>query len=165
MQLTTEVSGIHFTPFAETKVLWACIRDLTDTFSMILTFFFFFSFPSFSLVALVYWLKLPLVCFVWQGVGPSIAISFSVYETLRSLWQSNRWILHFGCGVMCAVSCFVQFGCTTILIFSFGIRRDDSPVMVLWAFGSLSCIASSTGEWSRTSFFFFINIFMDKFWS
>ncbi|KAK4582022.1 hypothetical protein RGQ29_025259 [Quercus rubra] len=25
-----------------------------------------------------------------QGVGPSLAISFSVYETLRSLWQSNR---------------------------------------------------------------------------
>ncbi|KAI9078312.1 hypothetical protein K1719_039688 [Acacia pycnantha] len=24
------------------------------------------------------------------GVGPSIAISFSVYETLRSFWQSNR---------------------------------------------------------------------------
>ena len=164
MQLTTEVSGIHFIPFAETKVLWACIRDLTDTFNMILTFFFFSS-PSFSLVALVYWLKLPLVCFVWQGVGPSIAISFSVYETLRSLWQSNRWILHFGCGVMFAVSCFVQFGCTTILIFSFGIRPDDSPVMVLWACGSLSGIASSTGEWSRTSFFFFINIFMDKFWS
>ncbi|TKY63347.1 Mitochondrial substrate carrier family protein B [Spatholobus suberectus] len=26
------------------------------------------------------------------GVGPSLAISFSVYEWLRSLWQSQRWI-------------------------------------------------------------------------
>lgn len=25
-----------------------------------------------------------------QTVGPSIAISFSVYESLRSFWQSNR---------------------------------------------------------------------------
>jgi len=25
-----------------------------------------------------------------QTVGPSIAISFSVYESLRSYWQSNR---------------------------------------------------------------------------
>lgn len=27
---------------------------------------------------------------VLQGVGPSIAISFSVYESLRSFWQSQR---------------------------------------------------------------------------
>lgn len=59
---------------------------------------------------------------------------------------------------MFAVSCFVQFGCTTILIFSFGIRPDDSPAMVSLACGSLSGIASSTGEWSRTSFFFFLVI-------
>ncbi|CAL8162043.1 unnamed protein product [Prunus armeniaca] len=25
-----------------------------------------------------------------EGVGPSIAISFSVYEALRSFWQSER---------------------------------------------------------------------------
>ncbi|KAL5126779.1 Mitochondrial substrate carrier family protein B [Glycine soja] len=47
-------------------------------------------------------------------VGPSIAISFSVYETLRSYWQSNR--------------------------------SDDSPVVISLACGSLSGIASSTGE-------------------
>ena len=29
-----------------------------------------------------------------QGVGPSIAISFSVYETLRSYWQLQRWLVH-----------------------------------------------------------------------
>ncbi|XP_022637695.1 mitochondrial substrate carrier family protein B isoform X2 [Vigna radiata var. radiata] len=47
-------------------------------------------------------------------VGPSIAISFSVYESLRSFWQSNR--------------------------------SNDSPVAVSLACGSLSGIASSTGE-------------------
>ncbi|KAL3035179.1 hypothetical protein AAZX31_02G236200 [Glycine max] len=50
-------------------------------------------------------------------VGPSIAISFSVYETLRSYWQSNR--------------------------------SDDSPAVVSLACGSLSGIASSTGEQSK----------------
>jgi hypothetical protein len=50
------------------------------------------------------------------------------------------------CGVMFAVSCFVHFGCTTVLIFSFGFRPDDSNVMVSLACGSLSGIASSTGE-------------------
>ena len=29
-----------------------------------------------------------LLFLVMQGVGPSIAISFSVYESLRSFWQS-----------------------------------------------------------------------------
>lgn len=60
---------------------------------------------------------------------------------------------------MFAVSCFVQFGCTTILIFSFGIRPDDSPVMVSLACGSLSGIASSTGKWPRTAFYFFLYFF------
>lgn len=33
-----------------------------------------------------------LIVFVskMQGVGPNIAISFSVYESLRSSWQSHR---------------------------------------------------------------------------
>lgn len=31
---------------------------------------------------------------IMQGVGPSIAISFSVYETLRASWQSHRWLLY-----------------------------------------------------------------------
>ena len=31
------------------------------------------------------------ILFVMQGVGPSIAISFSVYETLRSYWHAQRW--------------------------------------------------------------------------
>lgn len=48
------------------------------------------------------------------GVGPSIAISFSVYETLRSSWQLQR--------------------------------PHDSTIMVSLACGSLSGIASSTGE-------------------
>ncbi|XP_038678872.1 mitochondrial substrate carrier family protein B-like isoform X2 [Tripterygium wilfordii] len=48
------------------------------------------------------------------GVGPNLAISFSVYECLRSLWQSNR--------------------------------PQDSTVIVSLACGSLSGIASSTGE-------------------
>ncbi|KAG6765392.1 hypothetical protein POTOM_029432 [Populus tomentosa] len=49
-----------------------------------------------------------------QGVGPSIAISFSVYESLRSFWQSRR--------------------------------PHDSPIAMSLACGSLSGIASSTGE-------------------
>ncbi|MBA0780858.1 hypothetical protein Gotri_004910, partial [Gossypium trilobum] len=48
------------------------------------------------------------------GVGPSIAISFSVYESLRSFWQSRR--------------------------------PHDSTVLVSLTCGSLSGIASSTGE-------------------
>ncbi|KAF9676873.1 hypothetical protein SADUNF_Sadunf08G0048700 [Salix dunnii] len=48
------------------------------------------------------------------GVGPSIAISFSAYESLRSFWQSRR--------------------------------PHDSTVAVSLACGSLSGIASSTGE-------------------
>ncbi|CAN1173920.1 Mitochondrial substrate carrier family protein B [Linum perenne] len=53
------------------------------------------------------------------GVGPNIALSFSVYESLRSLWQSHR--------------------------------PDDPTVGVSLACGSLSGIASSTGECSSTS--------------
>ncbi|XWS74907.1 hypothetical protein CRYUN_Cryun01aG0038800 [Craigia yunnanensis] len=49
------------------------------------------------------------------GVGPSIAISFSVYESLRSFWQSQR--------------------------------PHDSTVLVSLSCGSLSGIASSTGEY------------------
>ncbi|XVE69278.1 hypothetical protein DITRI_Ditri09bG0138900 [Diplodiscus trichospermus] len=48
------------------------------------------------------------------GVGPNIAIGFSVYESLRSFWQSQR--------------------------------PDDSTVLVSLSCGSLSGIASSTGE-------------------
>lgn len=40
------------------------------------------------------YILLCLICHIsrvlMQTVGPSIAISFSVYETLRSYWQSNR---------------------------------------------------------------------------
>ncbi|CAI9098319.1 OLC1v1034941C2 [Oldenlandia corymbosa var. corymbosa] len=49
-----------------------------------------------------------------MGVGPSIAISFSVYESLRKFWLCKR--------------------------------PDDSTVAVSLACGSLSGIASSTGE-------------------
>ncbi|KAK9986430.1 hypothetical protein SO802_031381 [Lithocarpus litseifolius] len=43
------------------------------------------------------------------GVGPSIAISFSVYETLRSLWQSNRpddspVIISLACGSLSGIA-------------------------------------------------------------
>ncbi|XVF83785.1 hypothetical protein PTKIN_Ptkin16aG0520200 [Pterospermum kingtungense] len=48
------------------------------------------------------------------GVGPSIAISFSVYESLRTFWQSQR--------------------------------PQDSTALVSLSCGSLSGIASSTGE-------------------
>ncbi|GMP69284.1 hypothetical protein CsSME_00028602 [Camellia sinensis var. sinensis] len=48
------------------------------------------------------------------GVGPSFAISFTVYDTLRSYWNSQR--------------------------------PDDSTALVSLACGSLSGIASSTGE-------------------
>ncbi|CAN0909580.1 Mitochondrial substrate carrier family protein B [Linum grandiflorum] len=48
------------------------------------------------------------------GVGPNIALSFSVYESLRSFWQSHR--------------------------------PEDPTVAVSLACGSLSGIASSTGE-------------------
>lgn len=96
-----------------------------------------------------------------QGVGPSIAISFSVYETLRSFWQSQRWILHVFvdywvlrhnlCDVVFANYCFMHLGCNNMFIFSSGIRPNDSTIMVSLACGSLSGIASSTGELSEIS--------------
>lgn len=45
------------------------------------------------------------------------------------------------CGVM-----FGFMGCSIMLIVSFGIRPDDPTVMVSLACGSISGIASSTGE-------------------
>lgn len=79
---------MHFIQFAEKKDFWDCIKDLEQLYwyasyvsqHSVLFFFIFLFFYNTKYQLLL----------VTQGVGPSIAISFSVYEALRSFWQSER---------------------------------------------------------------------------
>ena len=90
-----------------------------------------------------------LSCVV-QGVGPNIAISFSVYESLRSFWQSRRWISVFALNweyIMKGVtSSWLVYIFVNIQSISLKFRPDDSTVMISLACGSLSGVASSTGK-------------------
>lgn len=88
----------------------------------------------------------PLILLELQGVGPSIAISFSVYESLRSHWQMER------CS---SLLLFVLYYNTLLNLLSkiatdayehICIRPHDSTAVVSLFSGSLSGIASSTGK-------------------
>ena len=75
-------------PFAETKGSWVSTKDLElhcwyahDVFSIAFIFF---------MLMILLCLTTDITTCVVQGVGPNIAISFSVYESLRSFWQSRR---------------------------------------------------------------------------
>ncbi|KAJ9548003.1 hypothetical protein OSB04_020546 [Centaurea solstitialis] len=74
------------------------------------------------------------------GVGPSIAISFSVYESLRSYWKSQRYTLYALVDRKSNCS-LLQLGVDLLILYD---RPDDSTVLVSLTCGSLSGIASST---------------------
>ena len=73
-----------FIPFAGKKDFWACIKDLEQHYWYMNCSSLIVYFPiSLSIIAFA-------MLYVMQGVGPSLAISFSVYESLRSYWQLQR---------------------------------------------------------------------------
>jgi len=90
MWFTTKVSGMHYGLLAKTKEFLAFIKALEQRF----WYYHYFSFFVASSAVLEGLPSLTDFPFLPQSVGPNIAISFSVYETLRSLWQSQRWSLH-----------------------------------------------------------------------
>ena len=50
-----------------------------------------------------------LLFLVMQGVGLSIAISFSVYESRRSFWQSRRWGIQYKWVMLGDVLCMTRY--------------------------------------------------------
>ena len=74
-----------YTQLARKREYLAFIRDLElhSWYGVIMNLTLL---EDYILVCLISHISLVLM----QTVGPSIAISFSVYETLRSYWQSNR---------------------------------------------------------------------------
>ncbi|WMV33828.1 hypothetical protein MTR67_027213 [Solanum verrucosum] len=71
-----------------------------------------------------------------KGVGPNLAISFSIYDTVRS--YCSLIVLKFVPFVLTSRYNYIN----TLL----DIRPDDSTVLVSIACGSLSGVASSTGK-------------------
>ena len=69
--------------FAGRKVFWACIKDLGQHCWYAFTVSLFVTASFWGLIATV-------ILGMMQGVGPSIAISFTVYEALRSSWRTQR---------------------------------------------------------------------------
>jgi hypothetical protein len=89
---TTGESHMHLVPFAEKKGSSECIRDLVQHCWCVYDAYLVVMFCFIMLIpALPYNWHYYLFC-ILQGVGPSIALSFSVYESLRSFWKSQRWI-------------------------------------------------------------------------
>lgn len=80
---------MHFIQFAEKKDFWDCIKDLEQLYWYALSESHH-SVPFFLILILFFYNTKYQLLLVTQGVGPSIAISFSVYEALRSFWQSER---------------------------------------------------------------------------
>lgn len=70
---------------ARRRVFWVYTRDLEQHswYASVLNSKYVHA-KSFSSVWLI------AVWLLTQGVGPNIAISFSVYETLRSFWKLHR---------------------------------------------------------------------------
>jgi len=83
---TIEVSHMLSVPSVEMKVSWVCIRGLEQHCWYVHNVLY----SIFIMLCSYYWHSYSFSAM--QGVGPSIAISFSVYEWLRSVWQSQRWI-------------------------------------------------------------------------
>lgn len=79
-------------PSVEKKDSLECTRDLVQRCWYVHVAYIPPLFCYFILIlipALSYNCHYYLFCMV-QGVGPSIALSFSVYESLRSSWKSQR---------------------------------------------------------------------------